>query len=102
MWQVLLNSLTVIAGLAFICVLLVKRRGTSLPTLKSLFSSGRTASAATQAPIVVRQRTFLGWKSSIVEVSWRSKDYLLVVQEGRCTVVDCLTQEPVPGQQDNG
>lgn len=102
MWQVLINSLSVIAALAFICVFLVKRQGRTLPAIKTFFSGiGKPAHDAPQLSISIKQRAFLGWKSSIVDVEWQQKRYLLVVQEGRCTVVDCISQEPLLRQQDN-
>lgn len=92
MAEVLLNSLLLIGALAVACVLLVRGRNGSFPSLKSLFPA--TVAREQDAGIRIHQRLFLGWKSSLVDVGWQGRRYLLHIQDGRCTVIDRSASEP--------
>lgn len=87
MTGVLLSSLLFLLSLAGLCFLLVKMNGKTLPSLKSLPSVFSRKPEAGKPSIVIRQRTFLGWKSSAIDIDWEGTRYLVVLQEGRCTVV---------------
>lgn len=87
MTGVLLSSLLFLTSLAGLCFLLVKMNGKTLPSLKSLPALLSRKEDAAKPTILIRQRTFLGWKSSAIDIDWEGKRYLVVLQEGRCTVV---------------
>lgn len=92
MWKVLLDSLLWIVLLAALAFVLVKYRGGTLshlfPRLPSGQGVGRARSHGFGQGIVIRQRKVIGWKSTLLDVQWHDRSYLLVVQEGKCTVVD--------------
>lgn len=87
MTGVLLSSLLFLTSLAGLCFLLVKMNGKTLPSLKSLPALLSRKPEEGKPSIVIRQRTFLGWKSSAIDIDWEGTRYLVVLQEGRCTVV---------------
>lgn len=105
MLQVLFNCIAWIALLAVVCLVLVKVRGGSALSLKRLQTVVRGTPGAKTQPlppaIEVRQRAFLGWKSSLVDVAWNDRRYLLVLQEGRCTLVDSMPAQEASSQHEN-
>lgn len=97
MTGVLFSSLLFLISLAGLCFLLVKLNGKDLPSLKTLPAFLVNKQKALKPSIVIRQRTVLGWKSSAIDLDWDGKRYLIVLQEGRCTVVDCQSAKDTTG-----
>lgn len=95
MISVILNSLLFIALLGGLCFALVRFKGGN-PFLNIRKANWLRAANTAPDGIVIVQRSLLGWKSSMVDVAWQGRRYLVVVQEGRCTVVDRITAQTEP------
>lgn len=89
MLAVLLQSMLFIIALAALCALIVKRKKMVPAALGDfLRRSFKNTSPASEASISVHQRRMLGWKTLVIDVGWHGNRYLLLLQEGHCTVVD--------------
>jgi hypothetical protein len=93
MIDVLLNSLLFLSVLAFFAFLAVRKRPLNAAGSLVFKKWWKNNSVRIPSPdcVRVRQKLFLGWKSCAVTLDWQGRQYLLVLQEGACTVIDKIS-----------